>query len=351
MLIQRFQSAYRPGQCIVVDESLMLFKGRLSWKQFIRTKRARFGVKNFELCDSETGYLFNLKIYCGKIDVKKNSSCFGKSGDVVIELCEKLLNQGRTISLDNWYTSPLLFEKLHREGTNACGTVRLSRKHMPQDREITQLKKLKKGEMLVRHNKTVAFCAWKDKRVVTMLSTSDVPTLVSTNKTDYTTGQKIVKPNIVIKYNSNMEGVDQLDQSTQYYPSTRKSVKWYKKYFFSLVDKCIYNSLVIYRTFQDKEITVLEFREKIITGLLHKHWVPLDKRFPRRSRIETPLRLNSRCFPSIIPVTGKKCVPMKRCVVCRKKDVRKETRYYCNFCNAALCVAPCFMIYHTEENF
>ena len=40
-------SVFRPGQSLAVDESLLLFKGRLSFKIFIRTKRSRFGVKLF----------------------------------------------------------------------------------------------------------------------------------------------------------------------------------------------------------------------------------------------------------------------------------------------------------------
>ena len=41
-LITKFMENYRPGEKVTVDESLMLWRGRLGWKQFIRTKRARF---------------------------------------------------------------------------------------------------------------------------------------------------------------------------------------------------------------------------------------------------------------------------------------------------------------------
>ena len=36
---------YQPGNYLSVDESLVLFKGRLHLRQYIRTKRARFGIK------------------------------------------------------------------------------------------------------------------------------------------------------------------------------------------------------------------------------------------------------------------------------------------------------------------
>ncbi|KAG8227089.1 hypothetical protein J437_LFUL007426 [Ladona fulva] len=41
----KFPSVYSPDQAIVVDESLLLWKGRLSWKQYVPSKRSKFGVK------------------------------------------------------------------------------------------------------------------------------------------------------------------------------------------------------------------------------------------------------------------------------------------------------------------
>jgi len=40
-----FKAGMVPFQNIVIDESLVLWKGRLSFKQFIKTKRHRFGIK------------------------------------------------------------------------------------------------------------------------------------------------------------------------------------------------------------------------------------------------------------------------------------------------------------------
>ena len=42
---ERCKKVYSPGKELSVDDSLILFKGRLAFKQFIRTKRARFGIK------------------------------------------------------------------------------------------------------------------------------------------------------------------------------------------------------------------------------------------------------------------------------------------------------------------
>ena len=47
----------------------MLWKGRVGFKQFIRTKRNRFGIKVFVFCPSHadfSGYSWNFEIYYGK---------------------------------------------------------------------------------------------------------------------------------------------------------------------------------------------------------------------------------------------------------------------------------------------
>ena len=60
-------------------------------------------------------------------------------------------------------------------------------------------------------------------------------------------------------------------------------------------------------------------------------------------------RLKGRHF-AVIPATEKTEKPQKRCVVCWKWKVRKESSYQCGQCDdrPGLCPAPCFMISHTK---
>jgi len=64
-LKEKFCESFVPNRLIAIDESLLLWKGRLGWKQYIPKKRSRFGIKTFELCDSKTGYLWNYIVYTG----------------------------------------------------------------------------------------------------------------------------------------------------------------------------------------------------------------------------------------------------------------------------------------------
>jgi len=54
-----------PFENLAIDENLDLWKGRLSFKQFIKTKRHRFGIKIFVICDVETDFILNILIYTG----------------------------------------------------------------------------------------------------------------------------------------------------------------------------------------------------------------------------------------------------------------------------------------------
>ena len=74
------------GREISVDEAMIPFKGKLSFKVCMPDKPVKFGVKLFMLCDFQTGYCKNFTMYPEKDD--RTVSNVGKTGAVVIELVE-----------------------------------------------------------------------------------------------------------------------------------------------------------------------------------------------------------------------------------------------------------------------
>ncbi|XP_070526565.1 LOW QUALITY PROTEIN: piggyBac transposable element-derived protein 4-like [Cardiocondyla obscurior] len=239
--LECFQTVYRPGPNISIDESLMQWQGRLSFKQFTRNKKTRYGIKFYEVCDTENGYVYNFKIYTGKdTSTQQKRSFIGVSGKVVLDMLGDLGKQSRSLYIDNWYSSPWLFKRLHDEKTNVW-TVKINRMYMPK-----LSNKLKEGQMKIFSTPQMCFMAWKDKRLVTMLSTMHSPQMITTDKIDYRTGETEVKPNIVVSYNKNMGRVNLLDQTICPYRTPRKSIKWYIKTYFHLLDIAIFNALVVY---------------------------------------------------------------------------------------------------------
>ena len=64
-LISNFQSAFSLGREISVDESMIGFKGRLWFIQYMPKKPTKWGMKAFVLADSVTGYTYNWRLYTG----------------------------------------------------------------------------------------------------------------------------------------------------------------------------------------------------------------------------------------------------------------------------------------------
>ncbi|XP_023288038.1 piggyBac transposable element-derived protein 4-like [Orussus abietinus] len=187
-----------------VIETPIFGKDRLAYKQFNPSKRARFGIKIYKLCEAKSGFCSKFKIYIGQDKINPNDSA---SENVVVELTKPVVNKGYTLYMDNWYSSPALFLRLHNQKTNVIGTVRNTRKNMPKD---LAPKKLKPGEYLYRACNGLLAVRWKDKRDVYMLTTkhASVELIEVRDRHDRTK----LKPNCVIEYNNGMGGIDLNDQ-------------------------------------------------------------------------------------------------------------------------------------------
>jgi hypothetical protein len=70
---------------------------------------------------------------------------------------------------------------------------------------------------------------WKDKRDVLTISFEFPHSMIEIEK-----NRNIKKPISVIKFNEHMSGIDRQDQMTSYYPFERKTIRWYKKNWYTL---------------------------------------------------------------------------------------------------------------------
>ncbi|KAG8236323.1 hypothetical protein J437_LFUL018599 [Ladona fulva] len=228
MLEDKFSKLYTPERDLTVDESLLLYKGRLGWRQYIPQKRARFGIKTFLLCESNSGYVWSTIVYTGKgtilDDTFKNLSM---SSQVVMSLMKPLFEKGYCVTTDNFYTSPELAEALISHSCDTYGTVRVTRKGMP---EQLKRKKIKKGEVAAFQKGKIMVLRWKDKKEVTLLSTVHNNEMQVVEKS----GLVVRKPSVVLDYNQTMGGVDRVDQHLADYPIPRKrGEKTLQKFVFS----------------------------------------------------------------------------------------------------------------------
>ncbi|EPB73164.1 hypothetical protein ANCCEY_07757 [Ancylostoma ceylanicum] len=159
------QRVYHLDSDLCIDESLNPFRGRIFFKQYIPNKRHRYGIKLFKLC-CNGGYTHRTRVYAGK-DFTRTGTI---DESVVLSLVDSLLDQGRRLFTDNYYTSVPLAEELVKGKTHLTGTIGKKKKRLPK--AITA-RKLKRGVMVAQQNRrgiTVLKC--RDRRDVLMLSTT-----------------------------------------------------------------------------------------------------------------------------------------------------------------------------------
>ncbi len=64
--VERLPLMYNPDLNVTVDECLVAFRGRCSFKQYIPSKPGKYGIKIWATCDAKTSYCWNMQVYTGK---------------------------------------------------------------------------------------------------------------------------------------------------------------------------------------------------------------------------------------------------------------------------------------------
>lgn len=121
--VNKCQHYYSIGGYTTKNEMLESFRGRCPFRQYLPNKPAKYGIKIFSLCDSTKFYTLNMEIYVGKQPhgpFKMDIS--GKS--IVERLVRPILNFGRNVTMDNWFTSIPLSQELLGKKLTMVGTLK-----------------------------------------------------------------------------------------------------------------------------------------------------------------------------------------------------------------------------------
>ncbi|KAJ8728606.1 hypothetical protein PYW07_006302 [Mythimna separata] len=329
-LVSKFRSLYLPEQDIAIDKSLMLWKGRLSFSQLIATKAAQLGVKSYELCESKTGYLWNIIIYTGKKERHNVQANENPAEPTVLNLVRPLLNRGHTLVMDNFYNSPLLARTLKAQKTDVMGTLRLNREFVPESLRNKNKANMQPGGVAFSQTRDMTITVWMDSNVVSLISTYHKEEVGGKEKyRDFK-----YKPKVVLDYNLSMGGVDKKDQLLQAVPIERVcNLIWYKKLFRRLLNVSIHNAFVMYSKSGLNKMAQRQFRVLLADEIMQRFRPP---------QIARPLRAASH-FPA------KTNVRKSRCKWCVLKKVDTCTAYKCDTCNVNLCIIGCFKDYHVSQ--
>lgn len=336
---------YYPGKELSLDEAMMLWRGRLCFRQYIKGKRHKYGLK-FYILSEPNGLNLKLAVYAGKGDILSGKNHTAK---VVLYLLREKLNRGHAVFMDNYYNSFSLSSQLLSKDTYTTGTLRADRKYNPK--KVTQAK-LNKGDTIAQYADGVMVGRWRDKRVVTYISTeyeNELATFIQRR-----TNKESQKPLPIIKYNAFMKGVDRGDQLLSYYPCERKTLRWYKKVFIHILQMLVLNSFMLYNLNRGErqKIDIYNFRLRLIETLLPPKENPqLPLELPstsRKRRSEAPAHTIEKNNDR----DARNRLKRKRCRVCfRNGNKAMFTQYYCSDCpdKPGLCPKGCFAEYHNDK--
>ena len=348
LVVPRFKAVYHPKRELAVDETLIKFKGRVHFRQFIPSKPGRFGIKAFTLAESTSGYVLGSKVYTGK-EAGVVQKDLGKKA--VMSLMEPFLGKGYYLFMDNYYTSVGLFEELEERSTLACGTVRSNRVDLPKEicnLKSTQVKQLKRGESLYRQKGTLTCVTWRDRKVVSMLATlptgeedsDEVERSVKVN--GHWQKKNFARPGVINLYNTFVGGVDVADQRVSTYARLMRGSVWYYKLFFYVVEVCISNAHIL----ENKSLlhttrNGLLFRRSLIDELIQQQSFRRDTRSPQNPIPQ--IRFNQGHFHHL--------VSHKTRSTCKVHLQRVDTTFSCAVCGVRMCQEPCFQRYHTLRDY
>lgn len=246
---------------VPIDEQMIGTKGRLSFLQYMPQKPQKWGIKLWVLADSSNGYVVAFEVYTGATENVQH----GLAYSVVMKLMAPYVGLWHRLYVDNFYTSPLLFNDLFNDKILACGIVRQNRRGLPVSTE-----RLSQGEAEFKKCRELTFVHWKDKGDVLCLSTFHSTQMepIVTRRRD---SENVQHPLLITDYNKNMGGVDRMDQLLTYYSAGCKTIKWYKRLFWRVIDISVFNSFILYNLcHRDKPLTQKQFRLEIANALVQK---------------------------------------------------------------------------------
>lgn len=240
---EKMRTVYYPNKNLSLDESMVLWKGRLLFRQYMPKKRHKYGIKIYMLTEDD-GMVLDMTVYTGTNDLLGGKDHTKK---VVLHLIRNYLDSGHSLYMDNFYNSYDLAQSLKARGTFCTGTLRKDRKGSPKD--VVEFK-LKKGETKAAYLNGVVIGKWRDQRDVFYLSTE------FKNEMDIVTNRRGIekeKPVPIINYNKHMGGVDRRDQLMAYYPAERKTLRWYKKISIHIIQLLLMNSHILFNKYSGKK--------------------------------------------------------------------------------------------------
>ena len=388
--MSRCRANYWPTREIGLDEAIKRFKGRCSFKQYIKNKPVRWGLKLFCVCCSATGYLWNAAWYLGKMDESEAKQAeTSATHRAVIQILSPLAHKNHILHMDNFYTSIPLLNQLLQMGIMGCGTIRANRKGLCPEvcMKKSEESQLKKNPGTIRYAScgSLCFMSWFAKRPVHLLTNCYLPFSAGEDgkvqhwltESGVKVQREIARPPAVKLYNLYMGAVDLFDQLRSYAGLDLPCRKFWHPMYWFVIEAALINAWVLYKATREAAKLPLEYSawtfRKSVALALAAEWEGLGckSKDPNASsptkifqttKVVRTHQIKSRAsavegdrylsedkhaqhFERIPPLEGSKLkVRQMLCAQCKTS----RSIFWCKKCLAPLCKGACHIQYHTK---
>ena len=324
---------YDPGQNVTIDEQLLSFRGRCSFKMYMPMKPDKYGLQIISLNDAGTHYMIAAIPYVGKVDKLPEESV---PSYYVRKLCEPIYNSGRNVTCDNWFTSIPICDKLKTDyNLTMVGTLKKNKREVPHTFKCVPKGKDDKARFAFSQDKkTLLSYNPKKSKIVLLLSSLHYGADI-----DPKTG----KPEMIVFYNKTKGGVDAFDKKCHDYSTSRKTFRWPLRMFFGMLDQAVVNSFILFSLLENnakmsRSAYMLELSLGLIKPLLVRRLLSPSLQTQLRLQIEEFVKYEDRPEmddPRDFSLENK-MDKHKRCQLCDPSSDRK-TYFKCLKCDRPMC--------------
>ncbi|KAF4530424.1 hypothetical protein B566_EDAN018556 [Ephemera danica] len=328
---------YIPSENLTVDEQLVAFRGRVGFRQYMRSKPAKYGMKIWHVCDAKNSYPLKALPYLGKEANQRAAPGLGRR--VVETLVQPYFGSGRNVTCDNFFTDLQLLRTLLQNKLTLVGTLKQNKTCIPPEFKPNREREAESSLFGFQNDVTmVSYVPAVGKCVILLSSHHHDDNIVEVKKNKY-------KPEIIDFYNKTKGGVDSMDQKVNTYTTRRKSRRWTMAYFYNLVDIMGLAAYIIwietYPHWQRKNKSRrLQFLLEVAESLTQRS---IDRRHQTcRSQITKRAINQLRNLNQTAGAAPRAAFPVgpiaaKRCYVCPRSHDRK-VKSICSKCQKHVCV-------------
>lgn len=334
MFVSNCDKAFEPYEHITVDEQLVSFRGKCPFRQYIKSKPCRYGIKIWAAADVKTSYLSKLQVYLGKLPggtIEKNQGF-----RVVKDLVEPYHGSWRGITTDNFFTSVPLAQYLLSKNLTLLGTVRKNKPDTPPQLSLT---KRPAESSIFAFTKELAMVSYIPKihRMVHLLSSQHDSDIICQDSQN--------KPLMILDYNNTKGGVDNADKLIREYSCKRRTARWPFRLFMNIIDICALNAYILYieknpdwkkNNFSRRRIFLLQLGAELARNNMEKR----AKYIKHKAYVKSALK---DCgIPMVNPTTEvatqsvHSAKKRARCYQCPRNCDRKVNTV-CSFCKKFIC--------------